>query len=94
MRSIGVAELLFVSLLWLAPAVLAGIVASKRGGSYALWTLIGLVSGPLAILVLILSFEMNHHKRCSFCQKRIHVKASKCPYCQSEVVQVTEGSAS
>jgi hypothetical protein len=36
-----------VTFLWLLPAILAGAAAAHRGGSGALWWVLGFASGPL-----------------------------------------------
>jgi hypothetical protein len=77
-----------VTFLWLLPAILAGAAASSRGGSGALWWVLGFASGPLAWSVFVLAFVLNHHRICFACQKRIDRRLTECPYCQSEVRSV------
>ena len=74
-----------VTFLWLLPAILAGGAALHRGGSGALWWVLGFASGPLAWCVFVLAFVLNHHKVCFACQKRIDRRLAECPYCHSEV---------
>lgn len=74
-----------VSFLWLLPAILAGAAAAPRGGSGALWWVLGFASGPLAWVACILAFVLNHHRICFACQKRIDRRLAECPYCHSEV---------
>lgn len=87
MRSIGMPELLVILGIWLVPAVLSGVVVSKRGGNTALWLILGFIAGPLAPLVLVLAIALNQGKLCPFCRKRIDKEASKCAYCQSDLRQ-------
>jgi hypothetical protein len=88
LRSIGLPELLVLLFLWLLPTFLSAKVASQRGGSGALWGVLAFITGPLAWLVLILAVALNHHRPCKVCRKRIDWQALKCPYCQSNVVEV------
>lgn len=85
MRAIGLLELLIILAIWLLPAIFAGIVASRRGGSYGLWTLIGVLCGPFSLLAVPLALALNHHQICAACLKRIHQDATICPYCQSHL---------
>jgi hypothetical protein len=93
MRAIGPQELLIILAIWLLPAIFAGIVASRRGGSYPLWTLIGLLFGPFSFLALPLALALNHHKICAACRMRIHQDATRCPYCQSHLRASQSGFA-
>jgi len=73
-----------VTFLWLLPAILAGAAAAHRGGSGALWWVLGFARGPLAWVVFVLAFVVNHHRICFACQKRIDRRLAECPYCHSE----------
>ena len=62
--------------LWLICGIGAALIASSRGGSGG-WFFIGLVLGPIGLLL-----ALTEGKRCPHCQSKIHVKATTCPKCQ------------
>jgi hypothetical protein len=51
--------LVLLVLIWLVPVILAGVLASKRGGNGPLWGLIAGLAGPLAWVVLLLAVVLN-----------------------------------
>jgi len=77
-----------LAVLWLIPAVLAGVVASRRGASGGVCGLLAFMTGPFAVLVLAAAFVFNHHRPCPFRRKRIDREATKRPYCRSDVPAV------
>ena len=69
-----------------------------RGGLYCelarsgvLWLLVGLLLGPVGLLM---SFAAGTGRKCQFCMKNIAVKAVKCPYCRSDLTTRVPVSAS
>ncbi len=84
MRSIGIPALFLMwPLLWLLPALLSGIIASQRGGSYPLWLIAGFASGPFAWLTCVMAYRMNNRHPCPFCRESVDRAATKCPHCRS-----------
>lgn len=84
MRSIGIPELFLIwPLLWLLPALLSGIIANRRGGSYPLWLIAGFASGPFAWLTCVMAYRMNNRHPCPFCRERVDQAATICPHCRS-----------
>lgn len=63
-------------IIWALFGVATAIVASGRGESAGLWFFLGVLLGPLGLL---LSFRTG--RQCSACQSRIHRKAKVCPRC-------------
>jgi hypothetical protein len=55
-------------------------IAEKRGGSPLAWFILGIIFGPLAILV-----ALTAGRRCKECYLIIPKEASKCRYCGSEI---------
>ncbi len=88
MRSIGLPELLIVFVIFTA---LSGWLAAKQDRNWTLWAVLGFITGPFALLVLIIASAFGNGKVCPFCRKRIDRQASKCPYCQS-VLEPVAGS--
>jgi Double zinc ribbon len=70
--------------IWLFFGIGASMVASNRGADGCLWFGLGVLLGPFG---LAFAFAAGSDRRCQFCQKRIHPKAIKCPYCQSQLSQ-------
>ena len=68
-------------LMWCALGVIAALVASSRGGSAGAGLLIGLLLGPIGIIVAL--FEGTP---CPHCRSRINSKATVCPKCQRKIV--------
>ena len=71
-----------VILVWIVCGVAAAFVAENRGASGFLWFILGVVLGPLG---LIFSFASGSDRVCPACRKRVHPKATRCPYCQSDI---------
>jgi hypothetical protein len=74
-------DLFFLLVVWIPIAVVSAKIASNRGGSDYSWFRWGFLFGPFA---LILAFVLPGEP-CSACKKKIHPKATKCPYCQTVV---------
>lgn len=73
-------------LIWIASWVASIIIGSRKGlGCSA--AIIGLVAGPIGLLLVII--DKGHRKKCPYCQEYINEKAVKCPKCQSYLVQRT-----
>jgi hypothetical protein len=70
-------EIVFI---WLACGFIGALIGTSRGGGGCAWFAVGFILGPLGILLAL--FE---GKRCPHCQKKISSKATKCPFCQSEI---------
>ncbi len=75
-------------LLWLiAMLVFGGLpaawLAATRGREPFLWMVIGLVLGPLAVLLIGLAplGTRGNYRRCPRCAEAIRSEASRCPHC-------------
>lgn len=66
-------------LIWFISVVASAVVATKKGEPYA-GTFLGLVLGPLGLLVCLLSGYANR-RRCPYCAELIMKKAVVCPHC-------------
>lgn len=62
-------------------AVIASVISSNKGDSGFMGFLYGLFLGPLGVILAWLTGGAI----CGKCKKNIHHKATKCPYCQSEL---------
>lgn len=74
-----------MELMYLFVGLLFGAIAARVRG-FATWkgALGGLLLGPFALLLLFVSGDA----RCQACRRFIDPKATRCPYCTSEVVAV------
>lgn len=76
---------------WLAVMLLAGglpaaWLASVRGREPVVWLLVGLVLGPLAVLLVGLAplGTSGQWGRCLVCQSSVRRGAQRCPYCGAD----------
>jgi hypothetical protein len=69
-------------------AFIAAQKASNQGKSYPLHFFIGLIFGPLWILVLYL--RTPRKKQCHFCKEKIHIDAIFCKHCHKDQPAVME----
>ena len=72
-----------VIVIWIFCGIGASAVATSRGANGYLWSGIGLLFGPFGLAA---AFAVGENVVCPSCRKRIHPKAQKCPYCQTQVV--------
>jgi hypothetical protein len=81
---------------WLACAIAAGAVASGKGRSPVIWFLLGLLFGPLGLILAVLRKGREHFVReralarglvrpCPACEKAVWAKAESCPHCAHAV---------
>jgi len=74
-----------IMIFWFACGIIAAVIGHQKTGTMgAIFGLaLGLLLGPLGILWAVIS--PGGTRKCQSCQKRVHKKAVKCPYCQSAV---------
>lgn len=81
---------------WPACALLAAFVGMQKGRSGLGWFLMGLMAGPVALLVAMAmgenwrqldldALEDGKRKRCPYCDEIIRKKAAVCRYCARDV---------
>jgi hypothetical protein len=77
--------LIIASTIWVLVAVAAGWLADQKGRSPAIWFLIGLVSGPFAVLLAGFAPRgaSGDYRRCRECREPIRREAAVCPFCRS-----------
>jgi hypothetical protein len=70
---------------WLIVAVAAGWLAEENGRSAIIWFLVGLVSGPFAVLLVGLAPRgaSGDYRRCRGCREPIRREAVVCPFCRA-----------
>jgi MFS family permease len=70
---------------WVLVAVAAGWLADQKGRSPAIWFLIGLLSGPFAVLLVGFAPRgaSGDHRRCRECREPIRREAAVCPFCRA-----------
>ena len=74
-------ELLLV--IWIASVLAAAVIATRKGNPIG-GTFLGIVLGPIGLLIVLLSGSANR-VACPFCAEKILKKATVCPHCQREV---------
>lgn len=75
-------------------AVIPGMIANKKGRSFAAWWVYGLLVWPIALVHALLLdpqkiVETDALRPCPFCAELIKKQATKCRYCQSTVEAIT-----
>jgi MFS family permease len=67
---------------WVLVAVAAGWLADEKGRSVILWFLIGLLSGPFAVLLVGFAPRgaSGQYRRCRQCHEPIRREAVVCPF--------------
>ena len=80
-------SIIALAVLWIFCGIGAAIVASNRGANGCLWFGFGVFLGPFG---LAFAFVSGSNRECPSCRKRVHPQATKCPYCQSELVPLVK----
>ena len=75
-------------LVWVVCGVAAAFLAESRGANGFPWFLLGILFGPFG---LALSFISGSDRVCLACRKRVHPKATLCPYCRSAISTMMPG---
>ena len=70
---------------WLIVAVAAGWLAEEKGRSAIIWFLVGLVSGPFAVVLVGFAPRgaSGQFQRCRECREPIRREAVVCPFCRA-----------
>src|SRR5438067_1783351 len=77
-------NLIALVMLWLLCALMAGTIAAGKNRSYGAWFLLGLVTGPLAIVLVSRRPEVVPKalaRPCPHCGRTIRKTAETCPFC-------------
>lgn len=93
-------------LVWLGSILVAGAVAAGKGRSALLWAGLGIVAGPLALIVLFLPSaervqqqeahahgESRDYRACPACAELVRRAAVKCRHCGAELGPATAASS-
>jgi predicted Kef-type K+ transport protein len=72
-------------LVWVACGVIGAIAAHVRGWSVLVGFLAGVILGPFAVLLFIVSGIASNGKTCPQCAERIKENAKICRFCRSNV---------
>jgi hypothetical protein len=85
LRTLLTASLTIAATAWLVVAVAAGWLAEEKGRSAIIWFLVGLVSGPFAVLLVGLAPRgaSGDYRRCRDCREPIRREAVVCPFCRA-----------
>jgi len=70
--------------LWVLCAILSGIAAGEKNRRFWVWFLFGLLTGPIAVYLVLRSREVvppELAQPCPKCKKAIRKTAHACPYC-------------
>lgn len=79
---------------WLLCAVMAGIVATEKRRRYWPWFLFGVLTGPVALYVVIRKYEAvppDEAMICPNCHKTIRKTAKTCPRCKVTLIAEPDG---
>ena len=69
---------------WFLCGIIAAALYRNKGGSEVTGFLVGLVLGPIGILLALVSGDQR--PKCPYCQEHISKGAKVCPHCRSELV--------
>lgn len=83
-------------ILWILLGVATAIVASNKGRSGCAWFAVGVLTGPIGLLIALVvaedrarlekaSLAQGDMRKCPYCAELIRSAAVKCRYCGSEV---------
>ena len=81
---------MIIGFVWLMCGFIAGAVSGNRGQSRIAGFIIGLMFGPLGIL---LAAVQSPGCKCPYCKKGIDKEARLCPFCRSSVTPQSEARA-
>jgi hypothetical protein len=88
-------RMLIVIVVWIAFGIFAGAIAARRGRSRAVWTIFGLIFGPLAWLISVITPGAT--KKCPYCAESIRADAIVCRFCGRELsgsaAEISQASA-
>ena len=68
-------------IIWLIFGFASWFVASNRGGSGCLWFTLGILLGPIGLVLAFLSGG----QQCPYCKSKIHPEATVCPKCRRDL---------
>lgn len=74
----------------IACAVICGLLAHRKNRTVVGWSIMGILVGVLAIIVIALAKPLHDpkkEKQCDQCRTWIDAQANRCPHCQSAVAQ-------
>ena len=88
--------LLWLALIWAVAALVCLQIAENKGRSVFAWGCVGMLLGPLALILLLLvqpdyqamqqqDLEEGQMRECPRCREWIKKKANLCRYCGSEL---------
>lgn len=84
----GVPQLAAGVLLWILCGIVAAVAAESKRRSYGRWLLLGVIFGPLAVLVIARLGEYiapAEARPCPKCGRTIRLSTTRCPKCKEWV---------
>ena len=79
-----------VILFWIICGIAAAFVASSRGANGCMWALIGVLLGPIGLLM---AFASESENKCPKCKSGVRPDATRCPKCQADLSPDLEATA-
>jgi hypothetical protein len=77
------------TVIWFTQASLTGWLATERGRDPVAWMLLGLLSGPIAMIAVGLAplKAGGIFKSCVECLLAVPALATRCPYCRTDLIR-------
>jgi len=71
---------MLIGFIWFISLILATVIGSRKGNPISGF-LVGLLLGPIGVVIALVSGDKNRIS-CKFCAEKIMNTASICPHCQ------------